>query len=61
MGYDVELNHKSQTQKNYEARFSINQIMRVKLKKKINKRWSETKKIELKIMMTKIAIKRKWN
>jgi hypothetical protein len=37
MGYDVELNHKSQTQKNYEARFSINQIMRVKLKKKSTK------------------------
>ena len=37
MGYDVELNHKSQTQKNYEARFSINQIMRVKLKNKSTK------------------------
>jgi len=37
MGYDVELNHKSQIQKNYEARFSINQIMRVKLKNKSTK------------------------
>jgi len=47
MGYVIELNHKSQTQKNYEARFSINQTMRGKIKKKLMKDDPKQKKIEL--------------
>jgi hypothetical protein len=33
MGHGVSLNHQNQTQKNHEAKFSINQIIKNKIKK----------------------------
>jgi len=49
MGHGVSLNHQNQTQKNHEAKFSINQIIKDNQQKMIKK------KIELKRMWTKLT------
>ena len=43
MGHGVSLNHQNQTQKNYEAKFSINQIIKDKIEKQSTK--NDKKKI----------------
>jgi hypothetical protein len=54
MSHELGWNHKRKVQKNQEAEFQINQIMRGKNKKNQQKR---SKKIELRKMRTKFDIK----
>jgi hypothetical protein len=55
MSHELGWNHKRKVQKNQEAEFQINQIMRGKNKKKNQQKGS--KKIELRKMRTKFDIK----
>jgi hypothetical protein len=45
MGHEIELNHKSQNQKNHEVKLLVKKIMRGKIKKQINKKDPKQKKI----------------
>jgi hypothetical protein len=57
MGHEIELNHKSQNQKNHEVKLPVKKVMRGKIKKQINKKDPKQKK-KLKKMKTKIDIKK---
>jgi len=46
MGHGVSLNHQNQTQKNYEAKFSINQIIKDKIEKQSTKNDKKKNRIE---------------
>jgi hypothetical protein len=49
----LELSHKKQTQKNHEAKFLINKMMKNKIEKEsFNKKVSRIKKIVIKIIRT---------
>jgi len=50
------MNFQTQTQKNHEEKFTINKILKDKIKKQIKKK---DKKIVIKIIMIKFNIKKK--